>query len=393
MKITDLELLLLHGRSASTHGSFDPLVLRIHTDEGLTGCGELSMAIGNSRWEAIGALRDLSEQIKGKDFRNTALLWEQMARKNLWAMSGGCPLYAAISAIDMALWDLKGKWLEVPLYQLLGGKFRDTLPCYASQIQFGWAPDCVKAVHPEELAAQASAAAEEHYRWIKVDPMGYSEQGVWKGWELSGLLDPYIRLTAQKRVTAIREAVGDEIGLIVENHCLTDAASALELIQTLRPFQISLFEEVTAPDRWEALASLRNRTDAPISAGEKLVGRAGFLPYITRRLVDVIQPDLGICGGITEIMPVCSLAQLYDISVSLHTCHGPISTAASLQVEATLPKFQFHEVHRVAVLEENIALGSVPIQPVNGQYALPTGPGIGQEVSKWALDHGERIKL
>ena len=102
MKITEVELLLLQGKPAFDHGSFQPLVLKLGTDEGLTGYGELSMAIGNSRWEAVGAVRDLAGEIKGRDFRNTTQLWERMARQNLWAMSGGCPLYAAISAIDTA---------------------------------------------------------------------------------------------------------------------------------------------------------------------------------------------------------------------------------------------------------------------------------------------------
>ena len=393
MKITEVELLLLQGKPAFDHGSFQPLVLKLGTDEGLTGYGELSMAIGNSRWEAVGAVRDLAGEIKGRDFRNTTQLWERMARQNLWAMSGGCPLYAAISAIDMALWDLKGKWLEVPLYQLLGGKCRDAVPCYASQIQFGWRGGAGKAVTPEELADQAAQAVEEGYRWIKLDPMGYSDQGVWKGWNLTGILEPRILRTVSRRMEAVRRAVGDGVGIIVENHCLTDAASAIDLIRLLEPVEVSLFEEVTAPDRPEALKTVRERTCAHLSAGEKLVARAGFQPYITQRLVDVIQPDLGICGGVTEIMPICAMAQMYDIQVSLHTCHGPISTAASLQVEAALPNLLFHEVHRVAALEENQALGSVPLRPVGGMYAVPEGHGIGQEPSKWALDHCERIKL
>ena len=234
---------------------------------------------------------------------------------------------------------------------------------------------------------------EEGYRWIKLDPMGYSDQGVWKGWNLTGILEPRILRTVSRRMEAVRRAVGDGVGIIVENHCLTDAASAIDLIRLLEPVEISLFEEVTAPDRPEALKTVRERTCAHLSAGEKLVARAGFQPYITQRLVDVIQPDLGICGGVTEIMPICAMAQMYDIQVSLHTCHGPISTAASLQVEAALPNLLLHEVHRVAALEENQALGSVPLRPVGGTYAVPEGNGIGQEPSKWALDHCERIKL
>mgnify|MGYP002512318808 CR=1 FL=1 len=393
MKITGLSLLLFQGRSAFTHGSFNPLVLQIQTDAGLIGYGELSMAIGNSRQEAIGAVKDLAGLILGQDFRDTTALFTRMTRNNLWAMGGGCPLYAAISAIDMALWDLKGKWLEVPAYQLLGGKVRDVIDCYASQLQFGWAHGCEKAVHPEELARQAQAAVEEGYRWLKADPMGYGTDGQWNGWNLTGILPPGIKTVIRDRVAALRQGAGDETGLILEHHCFTGVTAARELIETLEPFQISLFEEVTSPDRLKALQSLRSMTSAGFCAGEKLVSLAGFLPYLTERLVDIIQPDLGICGGITEIMPICAMARMYDISVSLHTCHGPISIAASLHVEAALPNFQFHEVHRTAVLEENIALGEVPLAPAQGRYELPAGPGFGQGVSAWAMKHCDVIKL
>lgn len=392
MKITAGELLLLPGKSAFRHGAFQPLVLALYTDEGLTGYGELSMAIGRSRQEAIGAVRDLAELILGEDFRNSASLWNRMARENLWAPSGGCPLYAAVSAIDMALWDLKGKWLEVPVYQLLGGKYRESIPCYASQLQFGWSRE-ESCVGPDELAHQAAQAVQEGYRWLKLDPMGYSEQGVWKGWSLSGILEPRVLRTVKDRMTAVRQAAGAETGLIVENHCLTTAPSALELISALEELDISLYEEVTAPDRPDALETVRTHTRAHLSGGEKLTARSGFLPYITRRLLDVIQPDLGICGGISEVMPICAMAQVYDIQTSLHTCHGPVSIAASLQVEAAIPNLFLHEVHKTAVLEENLALGRVPIRPVNGAYAVPEGPGLGQEPSEWALRHAERITL
>lgn len=391
MNITAAQLLLLQGKSAFTHGTFRPLVLALHTDEGLTGYGELSMAIGSSQREAVGAVRDLVELIRGEDFRDTTRLWNRLARENLWASSGGCPLYAAISAIDMALWDLKGKWLEVPLFQLLGGKCQDSVSCYASQLQFGWQSE--KAVRPDDLAQQAAAAVQEGYRWLKLDPIGYSDRGVWKGWSLSGILEPRILQTARDRMAAVRQAVGEEIGLIVENHCLTDAVSALDLIRVLEPLNISLYEEVTAPDHLDALETVRSRAGAHLSGGEKLTARSGFLPYLTRRLLDVIQPDLGVCGGVSEVMSICAMAQVYDIQVSLHTCHSPISIAASLQVEAALPNLFLHEVHKTAVLEENVALGAIPLRPHGGAYAIPEGPGIGQEPSEWALRNCEQISI
>lgn len=391
MKITHIELLLLRGVAPFSHGSFSPLVVRLCTDEGLLGYGELSMAIGSSRNEAIGAVRDIAPMVLGEDFRDSMRLRQRMTKDNLWAMSGGCALYAAISAIDTALWDLKARWLGVPLYQLLGGKMREELPCYASQLQFGWHNGDSKAVAGEALARQAVEAAAQGYRWIKFDPFGYSPDGVWKGWPLRGALPSETVREICSRVAAVRDAVGGQMQIILENHCLTDAQSAVTLIRALEGYHIDYYEEVCTPINHAVWADVRKHTDAGLCTGEKLVTQSGFLPYIVGRTVDMLQPDLGICGGVSEIMPICAMAELYDIGVSLHTCHSPISIAASLQVEAVLPNFCVHEVHKSALLEENIALGSEPLCVKNGKYTLPEGNGIGVELSDWALRNCERL--
>lgn len=391
MKITQMELLLLKGAEPFSHNGFSPLVVRLTTDEALVGYGELSMAIGNSRNEAIGAVRDLAPMIIGSDFRDSTRLWRKMSRENLWALGGGCALYAAISAIDTALWDLKAKWLEVPLYQLLGGKLREEFPCYASQLQFGWESGAGKAVTGEELARQASVALEQGYRWIKFDPFGYSADGVWKGWSLRGTLPTEAVQEIRARVAAVRSTVGKDMQIIIENHCLTDAQSAVLLIRALEEYRIDYFEEVCVPGNIALWEDVRRRTSVGLCTGEKVVTRNGFLPYIINRTVDMIQPDIGICGGITEILPICAMAEMYDVAVSLHTCHSPISIATSLQVEAALPNFCIHEVHKSAILEPNIALGSEPLCPKGGKYSLPAGSGIGMELSAWALKNCERL--
>ena len=280
MKITHIELLLLRGVAPFSHGSFSPLVVRLCTDEGLLGYGELSMAIGSSRNEAIGAVRDIA------------------------------------------------RWLGVPLYQLLGGKMREEFPCYASQLQFGWHNGDSKAVTGEALARQAVEAAAQGYRWIKFDPFGYSPDGVWKGWPLRGALPSETVREICSRVAAVRDAVGGQMQIILENHCLTDAQSAVTLIRALEGYHIDYYEEVCTPINHAVWADVRKHTDAGLCTGEKLVTQSGFLPYIVGRTVDMLQPDLGICGGVSEIMPICAMAELYDIGVSLHTCHSPISIAA-----------------------------------------------------------------
>ncbi|MCD8167779.1 MAG: mandelate racemase/muconate lactonizing enzyme family protein, partial [Clostridiales bacterium] len=188
MKITKVEVMALHSskemkktvaRQAAdwSNIAWRPVVCRIYTDEGIYGDGEAAMAYGSAAPGAFGMLKELAGMVIGLNPMNTEPIWEKIYKQTFWGQNGGPVFFAALSAIDMALWDIKGKKFNVPLYVLLGGKFRDKLRTYASQLQFGWGSSLKPALLPEEYAENARKAVEEGYDCVKIDFFTFDEQG------------------------------------------------------------------------------------------------------------------------------------------------------------------------------------------------------------------------
>lgn len=393
MHVTKLELIRIQGKSIFKHGNFAPLIVRIHTNEGLYGLGEIALSIGQSQNAVCGAVRDFAPFIIGKDPFNIESVWSQMHRNSLWAQGGGCAIFGAISGIDSALWDLKAKALGVGLFQLLGGATRSKIPSYASQLQFGWGDGSVKICNtPELLVHEAHAAKQDGYTCIKFDPIGYDENGNWASQSLRGPLPRKVINAAEQSVAAIRNALPD-LDIIIELHCLTDTASAIQLMQILAPYGILFFEEPTSPLNPALMNIIKQQTNLPLAAGEKLYTRWRFSELIHMRSLDVIQPDIGVCGGVTECKKIADMAEPYDIHVQLHCCQSPISVAFALHLECAIPNFLIHETHRNVIIEENIALGTQDIRPVKGHYSIPQGTGIGQDLSEYALSRADIVAM
>ena len=300
-------------------------------------------------------------------------------------------IFAGMSAMDMALWDIKGKWLGVPVWQLLGGKTRDKIRAYASQVQFDWAPVSKNLVTPAEYADVARRVLADGYRCLKVDPLGVNQQGGWD-WDFTGILSAQQIDLAVARVAAIREAVPD-MEIIIELHAQTDANSAVQLGRALEPLHCYYYEEPTQPLNPELFRDLSQKIRIPLAAGERIFSRWGFRPFLEKRSLAVIQPDLGNCGGLTEGKKICDMARVYDIGVQMHVCGAPIATAAALQLEAVIPNFVIHEQHQYALIEENIALCKYDYQPVNGAFEVPDRPGIGNELTEETIRRAEVVTV
>ena len=338
MKIVSVDIIDVKNPLQSAVAKWRPVVVRINTDEGVSGFGEVGMA------------KDLARLLIGEDPMRSEYIWDKMQKKTFWGQGGGTVVSAGMSAIDIALWDIKGKVLGVPCYQLFGGKCRDELRTYASQLQFGWGNAEKKEIltTPEQYAKAAEQALADGYDAIKVDVNEIDLEGRAKKRNLYGCFARRDLLVGYERLKAIK------IDIIVEAHALTDTTSAIEFGNMIEEFRIAAYEEPVMALNPGQLKQVKDGINIPIAAGERVYTRWGFRPFFEDHIIDLIQPDLGTCGGFSEAKKICDMGHIYDTTCQIHVCGGPIMTAAALQLECAIP---------------------------NGKYQIPDLPGIGQELT------------
>ncbi len=386
MKITSVDIFLVTiGRPSVLGSPWNPVVVRVNTEDGISGYGEVGLCYGDTKEAPFGMCRDFAKLIIGMDAMNNEAVWARL-HNTFWGLGGGPVVYGAMSAIDIALWDIKGKALKVPVYALLGGKTNTKLRAYASQIQFDWGQTARALTRPEEYGEACLKAKEDGYDCVKVDPLCFNMEGKYKGWPCNGILQAEQLKIAHDRVEAVRRAGGDSMDIIIEVHSLTDANSAVQLGRVLEEFNIFYYEEPTMPMNPANMREIARRVNIPLASGERIYTRWGYRPFFEDHSLHVIQPDLGNCGGITEGKKICDMARVYDVGVQMHICGGPQATAAALQLEAVIPNYLIHEHHQAALLPENIRTGIYDYQPVNGYFTVPDLPGVGQELSQEAMD-------
>ena len=386
MKITKVEVMLINPK-AEDNKPWTPVGIRVYTDAGIYGDGEAAMAYGSISRGAYGAVIDFSEKIIGKDPLDTEVIWEDLYKSTFWAQNGGPVTFGAISAIDVALWDIKAKYFGVPLYKLLGGKQRDKLRCYASQLQFGWGPVRVGLKTAQEYADIAKKAVAEGYSAVKVDFFTFDRDGSrFNHEQMTRLLPAYYVNLVEERVAAVREAIGSDVDLIMENHSNIDAQGAVQLANVVEKYNIFMFEEPCMPSP-DVNKFVHDHITIPVSQGERIYTRWQYKQYFQDGSIQMIQPDIGNCGGITETKKVCDMAHAYDVGVQIHVCSSPILTAAALHLESVLPNFTIHEHHVYNLHNYNKQLCIHDYQPEHGYFSIPEIPGIGNEWSEYAFTH------
>ena len=339
------------------------------------------MAYGKGGSGAIGAIRDFSSMLIGQDSFATEKIWETLFKKTFWGQGGGTVIFTAISALDIALWDIKGKALGVPVYQLLGGKTHSSLRAYASQLQLGWGPERYARGKTGDYVAEAQHALDDGYDAIKVDVLSFDRGGKTIP-RVEGPLPHWIIELGEERVQAIRETIGPDVDIIIENHGRTDITSAIQFARTIEKYNIYLYEEINTPLNPSLLRIAKHDIHIPLASGERIYSRFGYLPYFTDRSLDVIQPDLGSCGGFSEFRKIADMAHAYEITVQAHVAGTGVAEAAAIQAEAAIPIFIIHEHHQKTLLKEYRELVQYDYQPVNGQYTVPDLPGIGQDITE-----------
>ena len=387
MKITSIDIIDVANDFQSATSKWRPVVVRINTDEGISGYGEVGLAYGVGASGGFGVARDLAGILLGMDPMRSEAIWEKMLRKTFWGQGGGGIFSAAMSGIDIALWDIKGKALNVPLYQLLGGKTRDKIRAYASQLQFGWGGGKDKAmlVEPEQYAEAALIAKAEGYDAIKVDVIAMDGEGRWNQQDLQGVLPDRILRRGYDRLSAMRKAIGPDVDIIVEMHSFTSTTSAIQFGRMIEELGVLYYEEPTMPLNPKQMKKISDNVAIPLAAGERIYWRWGYRPFLEDGSLSVIQPDICTCGGVSEVKKICDMAHIYDVTVQIHVCGGPISTAAALHMEAAIPNFMIHELHRYALLEPNTSTCVHNYMPEKGMYSVPELPGLGQELTRETL--------
>ena len=387
MKITSIDIIDVANDFQSATSKWRPVVVRINTDEGISGYGEVGLAYGVGASGGFGVARDLAGILLGMDPMRSEAIWEKMLRKTFWGQGGGGIFSAAMSGIDIALWDIKGKALNVPLYQLLGGKTRDKIRAYASQLQFGWGGGKDKAmlVEPEQYAEAALIAKAEGYDAIKVDVIAMDGEGRWNQQDLQGVLPDRILRRGYDRLSAMRKAIGPDVDIIVEMHSFTSTTPAIQFGRMIEELGVLYYEEPTMPLNPKQMKKISDNVAIPLAAGERIYWRWGYRPFLEDGSLSVIQPDICTCGGVSEVKKICDMAHIYDVTVQIHVCGGPISTAAALHMEAAIPNFMIHELHRYALLEPNTSTCVHNYMPEKGMYSVPELPGLGQELTRETL--------
>ncbi len=350
--------------------SFNTTLVKVETDEGITGYGEAKSTVGSlggQRALVTTIEEELAPQLIGQDPRDPARHWETLynGSRAHYALSRGrtFPILgrrgttiSAISGIDMALWDILGRSLGVPVYRLLGGKLHERLPAYASG---GW--------------------ADEH--GIGDQLMGYVEQGGFRAVKMRvGVMDGDV-MTSVRRARAARRALGEEIGLMVDAHGTFSVAEAKRFCREAADCRLAWFEEPVSSDNKAGCAEVRATTDIPISAGESEFTRFDFLDLAKLSAVDIFQPDLAICGGITEGMRIAALADAYQIGLAPHLWGGALMFSAGLQVCAAVPS-AFIVEYSLGPNPLQHELAAEPIVARDGEIVIPDRPGLGVTVNE-----------
>ena len=383
MKITKVDVYVLDA--GEQRGARYPICCRVHTDEGIYGDGEAGVAYGTGYTAAYGMVIDMARHIIGMDPMNTELIWETILKGTFWGQGGGVVVFSGMSALDIALMDIKGKKLGVPIYQLLGGKCRDELRCYASQLQFGWTTKIGPWGATREYVDIVRHAVGEGYDAVKIDFTTYDKDGK-KVPHLAkeGFPDRKLYHQVEDRMAAIREEF-PEVDIIVENHCQTDLTSAIKIGELCDKYDMMAYEEPVSMLNPEMMKELRQRVRTPLAAGERIYSRWGYYNFFRDNSIQLIQPDACNCGGITDLKKIADMAHVFDARVQVHVAGAVITNAASIQLEAAIPNFGIHEHHFRTTQECINKLGKYEMQPVNGKYIVPDRPGLGQELSDFAI--------
>lgn len=380
MKVTQANIYVVET------GSFRPVIVELVTDSGLQGVGEGAVGFGVGCYAAAMMAKDLAENfVVGRDPSAISDIWNDFYYNTFWGKGGGPIFFAACSALEIALWDLKGKALGVPVYQLLGGKQRDRIHVYAND----WS-DGSYFETPEQFAQRAKEVVADGYDALKLYPMSpYVPENAHnanyhiKNREVSMA---YERHTVSV-VEAVRRAIGEEVDLMIDVTAEGTTDVMTRIGKALEAYHPVWYEEPIDAFDVDAYRILKNKVNIPIATGERMYTRYGFRRLIEQRGVDIVQPDVGTCGGILEAWKIAAMAETSNMRYAPHNCGGPVLTAASVQLAACTSNFLAQEVFPYRPdIHYSIVTAPLEKRIQNSWLDVPDTPGIGVELNHAVVD-------
>lgn len=339
------------------------LFVKIITDEDINGFGEATLE-GNIE-SVIAVIEKLKDYLIGKDPHRIEHHWQAMYRGSFYR--GGPVFISAISGLEQAMWDIKGKSLGVPVYELLGGACRDKIRIYAH----------IHGDNTEEYVESAKERIKEGFDAVKMPLEG----------PVLGVDNPSYLKSVADRFKKVRETVGDSVDIAIDFHGRVGPAMALKIIDKIKKYNPMFIEEPVLPENTDSMVRINNSTNETIATGERLYTKWGFRDIINRQAADVLQPDLSHAGGILECKKIAAMAETNYTSIAPHCPLGPVALAAGLQLDACIPNF---------LIQEHVSLGEGflkdPFEVVDGYIELSRKPGLGIELKEDLLEKHKLIK-
>ena len=379
MKITDMRVWVTRPEQQGRSFVF----FRIDTDEGVSGVGEATSSGGGGSIVVGNMARFIRDSTVTDDFRESIVgqnplyidrIWHRLYRRFTGGGGFGGFVTTLLSGIDIALWDIKGKVENKPIYEMFGGPIWDDVPMYTH----------VAPGDPAAAARQAKELADEGFTALKTDPF-MPEMRQHHRRYLKGEISAAGAALGVETIAAMREAVGPEVEILIDAHGNFNVPTAIRLARALEPYDIGWFEEPVQPNSNEALKAVRDAVDVPLCVGERLYSRWDFVPILRDRLAEYLMPDILWCGGITEMRKIANLAESFYIPVSPHDASGPINILAGAHTMMTVPNFYKLEFNHAA-LDVHNRLIDHPLDIRDGVLHLSERPGLGVELDEEFLD-------
>ena len=371
MKITAVKTFLVEGIK------YNWTLVKVETDAGIHGWGEATNWPGSPLIEA--ACQHIGQFVIGMDARRIDYIWTKIYRDMHWLGQAG-PLLSAISAIDIALWDIKGKALNAPVYELLGGMYRGRIQLYANY----WFIDGDASA--ASYARQARETVASGFTALKFDPFAHVHYGYGDDLSDTNQLDAAQKQGALDLVATVAEAVGPDLPIAIETHAFLNGPTAVEMAHRLAQldFNCMWYEEPALPEYPDAIADIRRQIPLPVCVGERLHSRYMAKRILDAQAADILMPDITRCGGISEMRKIANMAEAYNVPIAPHNPNGPISTIASAHTMATIPNFYRQEFMVKDVVWRDTCLShKLPIE--DGYFVLPDRPGLGFDIDETEL--------